>query len=57
MKTSWVDSMVVSAIAAAAGLAVAIFIVAFELSLLWSPLIVLASVGAFFFMQKIGNRR
>lgn len=56
MKTSFADSVVVSIVVSTAGLAAALFIVIFELSLLWSPLILIASAGAFLFLKKIGKR-
>lgn len=56
MKASFVDSVVVSAIVSAVALAAALFIVIFELSLLWSPLILVASIGAVLLIRRLSKR-
>lgn len=56
MKASFVDSVVVSTIVSAVALAVALFIVIFELSLLWSPLILVASIGAVLLIRRLSKR-
>jgi|GEM_PF-5001047 len=56
MKTSFADSVIVSIVVSAVGLAVTLLIVIFELSLLWSPLILVASIGAVLLLDKISKR-
>ncbi|WP_160329612.1 hypothetical protein [Lysobacter capsici] len=56
MKTSFADSVIVSTVVSAVGLAVTLLIVVFELSLIWSPLILVASIGAFLILDKISKR-
>lgn len=56
MKTSFADSVVVSAIVSTIALAAALFIVIFELSLLWSPMILIASIGAALFIRRFSKK-
>ncbi|WP_157753826.1 hypothetical protein [Lysobacter capsici] len=56
MKASFVDSVVVSTIVSAVALGAALFIVIFELSLLWSPLILVASIGAVLLIRRLSKR-
>ncbi|WP_160309437.1 hypothetical protein [Lysobacter capsici] len=56
MKASFVDSVVVSTIVSAVALAAALLIVIFELSLLWSPLILVASIGAVLLIRRLSKR-
>ncbi|QWF18181.1 hypothetical protein [Lysobacter capsici] len=56
MKASFVDSVVGSTVVSAVALAVALVIVIFELSLLCSPLILVAPVGATWFIRRLSNR-
>lgn len=56
MRTSFSDSIIVSMIVGAICLAVVIFTLSFELSLLWTLLIVAGSFGALLFLLKIRKK-